>query len=130
MTKTTTEATAEATQAAEDDPAVRFLDRLIAQIGGQARVQAVFGDPVERDGITVIPVARVRWGIGGGGGGGSEGSGSGGGGGVTAVPVGYVEIGPSGAEFRPLPRAIGPGQLLGGAVAVAIVLRAIARFRR
>jgi len=49
-------------------PAENLVERLAEKIGGKAGVQAVFGDPIERDGITVIPVARVRWGFGGGGG--------------------------------------------------------------
>ena len=47
----------------------------------------VFGDPCERDGVTVIPVASVRGGAGGGSGP-EEGQGSGGGYGLTARPVG------------------------------------------
>jgi uncharacterized spore protein YtfJ len=120
----------QATDAAESDPTTRFLERLASRIGGHAKVQAVFGEPVERDGVTVIPVARVRWGVGGGGGEGPEGSGSGGGGGVTAEPVGYIEITASGATFRPMPRSFSPAQAVGAAVAAAIVLRALARFRR
>jgi uncharacterized spore protein YtfJ len=63
-----------------------------------AGARQVFGDPVERDGVTVIPAAAV---IGGGGGGGSELSdeagpgGRGGAGlgfGVIARPVGAWEV--------------------------------------
>ena len=79
-------------------------------------MKAVFGEPIERDGITVIPVARVRWGFGGGAGsapiavgsgpgvegsmaptaanGMQPGSGQGGGGAVTTDPIGWLEIGP------------------------------------
>jgi len=78
----------------------------------------------------VIPVARVRWGLGGGGGAGAEGSGSGGGGGVAADPIGYIEVTPAGATFRPIPRSFGPATIVGGAIATAIDLRALARFRR
>ena len=85
---------------------------------------------MERDGITVIPVARVRWGIGAGGGEGPEGSGSGGGGGVVADSIGYIEVTSAGATYRHIPRSFGPGAFLGGALALAIVLRALARFRR
>jgi uncharacterized spore protein YtfJ len=119
-----------AAEAAEGDLSSRVLDRLTSQLGSQAKVQAIFGEPVERDGITVIPVARVRWGVGGGGGAGPEGSGSGGGGGVYAEPVGYVEMTSAGAVFRPMPRSMGAAQIVAVAVAAAIVLRAVARFRR
>ncbi|MBA2382956.1 MAG: sporulation protein [Chloroflexi bacterium] len=120
----------EARHAAENDLVSRLLEGLAFKVGGQAGAQAVFGDSVERDGITVIPVARVRWGVGGGGGAGPEGSGSGGGGGVAADPIGYIEVTSSGAIFRPIPRSFGPGAVLGQALALAIVLRALARFRR
>jgi uncharacterized spore protein YtfJ len=120
----------QAQQAAENDLGSRLLERLAAQVGGKAGAKAVFGDAVERDGITVIPVARVRWGVGAGGGQGPDGSGSGGGGGVAADPIGYIEVSSAGATFRPIPRSVGPGAVVGGALAVAIVLRALARFRR
>lgn len=80
-----TDAEGEAQHAAENDLASRLLERLADQVGGKAGAKAVFGDSVERDGITVIPVARVRWGVGAGGGAGPEGSGSGGGGGVRSM---------------------------------------------
>lgn len=121
----------QAQQAAEGDIASRLLERLVTQVGGHARIQAVFGEPVDREGVTVIPVARVRWGVGGGGGAGSEGSGSGGGGGVAADPIGYIEITSAGAVFRPIHRLFGgPLAILGAAIAAAIVLRALASFRR
>ncbi len=121
----------QAQQAAEGDASSRLLERLVSQVGGHARVQAIFGDPIERDGITVIPVARLRWGVGGGGGGAApEGSGSGGGGGVAADPIGYIEVSSAGATFRPIPRSVGPAAIVAVAIAAAIVLRALARFRR
>jgi uncharacterized spore protein YtfJ len=94
----------EAEQAANDER----LDKLAERIGAHATARAVFGDPVERDGLTVIPVARVRYGFGGGSGrGGARGRGrngdggveadeeqygSGAGGGVQAGPIGYIEL--------------------------------------
>ena len=125
-----TTAEEQAQQAAENDLGSRLLERLATQVGGKAGAKAVFGEAIERDGTTVIPVARVRWGVGAGGGEGPEGSGSGGGGGVVADPIGYIEITSAGATFRPIPRAFGPGAVLGGALAIAIVLRALARFRK
>jgi uncharacterized spore protein YtfJ len=51
-------------------------------------VKRVYGDPIEREGITIVPTARVR---GGGGGGGDAENNGGGGFGLTARPVGaYV----------------------------------------
>jgi uncharacterized spore protein YtfJ len=59
-----------------DNPA----ERLAEQLGDSVRASAVFGKPVERDGVTVIPVARARFAFGGGGGSDGTGQGSGGGG--------------------------------------------------
>ena len=77
--------------------------QLLERVGIVATSQAVFGAPVDRDGTTVIPVARVRWGAGAGGGeGGKEGEhgeGGGGGGGASATPVGYIQMGGGKAEF-------------------------------
>ena len=120
----------QARELAEHDPGSRLLERLVSQVGGHARVQAVFGDPVERDGVTVIPVARVRWGVGGGGGSAPDGQGSGGGGGVAADPIGYIEVSSAGASFRPIGQPFGAVAILAVAVAAAIALRALARFRR
>jgi hypothetical protein len=94
-------------QAVASAPADRFLERLAELVSARAGVQAVFGEPIRQDNLTVIPVARVRWGFGGGGGR-SDGppsgpaSGSGGGGGAAADPIGYLDIRPDGATFRPI----------------------------
>ena len=123
----------EARKEAEGGPADSFMERLAERIGARASVTAVFGQPVERGDLTVIPVARVRWGFGGGtgsggDGAGSSGEGSGGGGGVAADPVGFVEIGPDGATFRPIVQPYpSPLFLLVSGVTAAIILRALAR---
>jgi uncharacterized spore protein YtfJ len=95
----------------------------------------VFGAPVQHGEVTVIPVARVRWGLGAGDGEDRRpdgaASGSGGGGGVAADPVGYIEIGSAGAVFRPISHAYAnPGFILATAFAAGIVIRAIGRLRR
>lgn len=51
-------------------------------------VRRVFGEPFERDGVTIIPVAKIGGGAGGGSGDSADGSGSGGGFGLTATPAG------------------------------------------
>jgi len=82
------------------------LTRLAERLGTNASASAVFGTPVERDGVTVIPVARIRWGFGGGGGSGGRGrdakaeDGWGGGGGVQAAPLGFIEVTAGGAQYR------------------------------
>lgn len=125
-----TTAEEQARQAGEQDFGSRVLERLVSKVGGQARVQTVFGDPVEREHVTVIPVARVRWGVGGGGGAAPEGSGSGGGGGVAADPIGYIEITSGGATFRPIAPSFSAGTVIAAAIAAAIIIRALARLRR
>ena len=141
-----------ARRAGDGGPIASFVERIADRVGAKASVRAVFGDPVERDGITIIPVARIRWGFGGGAGSGpvpvgpgldgagapadssegfQPGSGTGGGGGAAAEPVGYIEIGPDGATFRPITSAMpSPGFLLAAGVTAALVLRALARLIR
>ena len=129
MTTTLTEATAEASAAAQGRPLDRALERLSERFGAWANVQAVFGEPIQQGEVTVVPVARVRWGVGLGSGNGGEagpGSGSGGGGGAAAEPVGYLEIRTSGAVFQPI-RPSNPSPILvsTGGLAAALVLRAL-----
>jgi uncharacterized spore protein YtfJ len=123
----------EARRAGDSTPADRLLERLAELVGAKASVQVVFGEPTTRGDLTVIPVARVRWGFGGGGGRAETppagpASGSGGGGGVAADPIGYVEIGPEGAAFRPIREPYpSPVFVVALALAASIVLRALAR---
>jgi len=123
-------------------PPVRLVERLADRLGSTAHSTAVFGDPIERGGVTVIPVAKARWGFGGGGGrplahpgerpgerpAGPEGEGSGGGGGVAVVPVGFIEVRDDGARFR---RIVDEGAIVALAalalVAAAIGWRIVAR---
>jgi len=83
-----------------------FLAAIADRLGTSANVGAVYGEPIERDGTTIIPVARVAWGIGGGTGSGTAadggGSGEGGGAGTVASPVGFIEIRDGHADFRPI----------------------------
>lgn len=76
---------------------------IVSDLGEHASVRSVYGDPIEVDGRTIVPVARVGYGFGGGfgrdgGDPGGGGEGGGGGGGVSAKPVGVVEV--DGAETR------------------------------
>jgi uncharacterized spore protein YtfJ len=135
-------ATAEAEKAATGAPGDAILEKLVEKVGGRASVKAVFGDPIERGGKTIVPVAKVRWGFGGGAGSGTapaegdatgtaSGSGSGAGGGVTAEPIGYLEIDEAGAAFKPIAAAYpSPFFLLAAGVTGALVIRAIARLIR
>jgi len=61
------------------------VDEMLSGARDTMTVKRVYGDPIERDGILVIPAAKVR---GGGGGGGDKESNGGGGFGVSATPAG------------------------------------------
>jgi uncharacterized spore protein YtfJ len=92
----------------QTDTANDIVDELLGRIGqvvGRgAEASAVFAEPVRDGGVTVIPVARTRFGFGGGGGSGTrqgqEGSGGGGGGGAAVTPLGYIEICDGRAAFK------------------------------
>jgi uncharacterized spore protein YtfJ len=108
-----------------------LLGRIGETVGGKADVSTIFGDPVQREGVTVIPVAKARFGFGGGGGSGTregdqsgEGSGGGGGGGVAVGPVGYIEVRDGGAEFK---RIRTPNELLALVAAGSLVALTIRR---
>lgn len=88
-------------------PATHLLDQLAARLHGSASVTAVYGEPVERQGVTIIPVAKVSLGFGGGAGietkeSKSSSGGGGGGGGASATPLGYIEIKDGTAVFKPI----------------------------
>ena len=124
-------AEAEARESAKATPADQLVERLVELIGAKASVGAVFGEAVRHEGLTVIPVARVRWGFGGGGGRADApesgpASGSDGGGGVAADPIGYVDIDSNGAVFKPIREPFSsPAFLLASGLAAALVVRAL-----
>lgn len=92
----------EAREAAEAAAQGNLLDRILEVVSGSG-TRAVFGEPIEREGCTIVTVARSRYGFGGGSGGSRDADGGdGAGGGAMADPVGYIEIGPGGATFRPI----------------------------
>ena len=61
------------------------IDEMLTGARDAMTVKRVYGDPIERDGIMVIPAAKV---MGGGGGGGDAENNAGGGFGVSAKPAG------------------------------------------
>ncbi|MFD0312696.1 GerW family sporulation protein [Streptomyces flavalbus] len=85
---------------------VTLLERLAEKLGLRASVTAVYGEPVVSEGVTVIPVAQVAFGLGGGTGHevgkDKTGEGAGGGGGAVARPVGFIEIKEGTATYKPL----------------------------
>ena len=100
-----------------------LLKRIGETVGERAQAATVFGEPVEREGITVIPVAKARFGFGGGGGAG-PGEEGGGGGGAMVSPVGYIEVRDGDAQFK---RISTPVDLLALVAAAALAARALAQ---
>ena len=103
---------------------------VIAQARDTLTVKRVFGEPYERDGVTVIPAARVLGGAGGGSGEDpqGQGKGSGSGFGMIARPVGAFVIRDGELSWRPavdVNRIVLGGQLV--AVAALLTVRAIIR---
>jgi uncharacterized spore protein YtfJ len=97
---------------------------------GAAIAGRVFGEPIERDGVTVVPVAVVHGGGGGGGGSGTpadddkpEGEGSGGGFGFSARPAGVYVIRDGDAQWRP---ALNVNQIIAGGQFLAVVALLVA----
>ena len=74
------------------------IDQLLQGARDASTVRRVYGDPVERDGVTVVPAAAVR---GGGGGGGDNDNNGGGGFGLAARPVGAYVIRGDEVEWKP-----------------------------
>src|SRR5262249_55511096 len=79
-----------------------LLEQIGQTVGERAQASAIFGQPVERGAVTVVPVAKGRFGLGGGGGSHEErqGFGRGGGGGVAVTPIGYIEVRDDGSGFK------------------------------
>jgi uncharacterized spore protein YtfJ len=94
-----------------------LVERIAHLINVHANAKQVYGDPVERDGTTIIPVAKVQWGFGGGGLGHGALERGGGGGGVRATPAGFIQIRGGEAEFRPFRDASDVAVVIGAAMA-------------
>ena len=95
---------------------------ILTRVGDQLGIRRVFGDPIERDGITVIPVAVA---IGGGGGGtGPDEQGSGGGFGGMVRGIGVYAIRDGQVRYTP---AVDTTAL---AALFVLTLVAVARARR
>jgi uncharacterized spore protein YtfJ len=94
------------------------VDEMVKGTHDALSVGRVYGDPIERDGTTIIPAAKVRGGGGGGGGGGDAG-GNGGGFAMTARPVGAYVIRGGVVRWEP---ALDVNRIVLGAQVAAIVL--------
>jgi uncharacterized spore protein YtfJ len=108
------------------------VNDVIAQARDTLTVKRVFGDPYEKNGVTLIPAAKVQGGAGGGDGEGpqGQGKGSGSGFGVNARPVGAYLIRGEEVSWRPavdLNKVILGGQIV--AVVALLTIRAIVKAR-
>ena len=91
------------------------VDELLGGARDAITVKRVYGEPIERNGVTVVPAAAVR---GGGGGGGDERNNGGGGFGLYARPVGAYVITGDEVRWRP---AVDSGRLAALAAFVLVV---------
>jgi uncharacterized spore protein YtfJ len=94
------------------------MQQLIDSVRDALTVKRVFGDPYERNGVTVFPVAKVQGGGGGGQGGDPSGEGFGGGGGLAARPAGVYVLTGDQVRWRP---AVDVNRIVLGAQVVAVV---------
>ena len=108
------------------------IEELMARASDNLTVKRVYGEPYEKNGVTLIPAAAIRGGAGGGEGerGGDEG-GMGGGFGMTARPVGAYQI--KGDEVSWIPaadttRVIILSEIV--AIVALLVFRSILKSRR
>ncbi|MEX2247236.1 MAG: spore germination protein GerW family protein [Dehalococcoidia bacterium] len=102
-----------------ESPTTEIMVDRISTLPDKLGANSCFGEPVERDGHTLIPVARVSLGFGVGfgrgagtdspssafsenGAGGGEGEGGGGGGGGSASPVAVIDISRDEVSIRPI----------------------------
>jgi len=108
---------------------------VISQARDAITVKRVFGDPYEKNGVTVIPAARVQGAAGGGDGegpvsdAGGMGKGSGSGFGLTARPAGAYVIRGDQVRWQP---AVDVNKVILGAqlvVTVLLVVRAVVKSR-
>ena len=101
-----------------------YLHTIAERLSSTASVKSVYGDPVLVDDRTVIPVASVRYAVGGKGGGahGNAEPRYGAVGKVSAKPCGALEVTPQGTRFVPFiqPKAVGLA-FAAGIVAGAVV---------
>jgi uncharacterized spore protein YtfJ len=108
-------------------------EEILGQVRDTLTARQVFGEPYERDGALVVPVARVRGGGGGGRGtggsaGGETGGGAGVGGSFEVRPVGVYVIRDGEVSWQPavdVTQIVLRGQLV--AIVALLVIRSVVR---
>ncbi|HEY3050956.1 MAG TPA: hypothetical protein VGJ40_04465 [Gaiellaceae bacterium] len=100
------------------------VDEMFAGARDAITVKRVYGDPIESEGVTLVPAAKV----GGGGGGGGDSDHNGGGGfGLGARPVGAYVIKDGDVKWQP---AVDVNRIVGLAFLLGLVLALKAPTRR
>jgi len=103
------------------------VDEMLTGARDAVTVKRVYGDPIERDGILVVPAAKVS----GGGGGGADAENNGGGGfGIAAKPAGAWVIKGGEVEWQPaldINRIVLGGQIV--AIFFFLFLRTLVKAR-
>ena len=83
-----------------------YFESIAERLHSSANVRTVYGEPVETQGKTVIPVSKVRYAFGGGparfGEDGVVEEATGGGGAVQAEPIGVFEVTDAGTRYVPV----------------------------
>lgn len=100
----------------------RLLKGTVEELDRLLNAKNVLGDPIERDGATVIPIVSYGFGFGAGGStGGKAGAGSGTGGGGGIKPLGAIIIDDKGARVESVQGAMTTfAEVLGSAAAQAV----------
>jgi uncharacterized spore protein YtfJ len=100
------------------------VDELLQGVRDAIAVKRVYGDPIQRDGVLVLPTAAVR---GGGGGGGDDSENGGGGFGLHARPVGAYVIRDGEVEWQP---AVDATRIAVSALAALVLVAFLLKGRR
>ena len=111
------------------------IETLLHETKGALKVDRVFGKPIEKNGVMIIPTAKIQGGAGGGGGEGDaapgtegavvgHGSGEGAGFGVNAKATGVFVIDGNDVRWQP---ALDVNRIVIGAQIVAVVALLVAR---
>lgn len=107
------------------------VDQVLSESRASVGADRVFGRPIERDGVTVIPAAKVAGGGGGGVDESDEGGGGGAGFGLSAKPAGALIVRPDGSVSWKVPfdlnRVIVGMQVVAAAFFVTVFLTQRAR---
>ncbi len=97
------------------------VDEMLTGVRDAMQARMVFSEPVERDGMTVIPAANVR---GGGGGGGDNANNGGGGFGLVARPAGAYVMHNGAVDWQP---AVDVNRIVLGSQIVAVIALLVLR---